>query len=331
MKKEITLTLFCCGGAALNIAKTFYEPSSKNRKDPGFARIKTVFVDTSRSNLPKFVEEGFYQIKGTAENPVDGSGKVRGANYKAIFNEAPEILKQFPATDFNIVLHSGSGGSGSTLGPVLCSELLQQGKNVVVMMVGSTTCEQEIKNTINTIMSYQGISTKRELPVVAMYFENGRCTMAEVDALVRMNILVLAATCSGENLGLDSRDLHNFINYQNVSKYKPALTGLEIYDFTMEAILKPGTAFSSVVSLVREGEDPNPGMVVGYDSYGQLSEAASQAIMLPSPIFLHTVQGYFVDVVNGLKEKQAAAERMYQNPINELSIDSAQTDDGIVL
>ena len=41
-----SLTLYCCGGAATNIGKTFHNPG---KTMPGFAQIKTCFIDTSGS------------------------------------------------------------------------------------------------------------------------------------------------------------------------------------------------------------------------------------------------------------------------------------------
>lgn len=223
--------------------------------------------------------------------------------------------------------------SGSVIGPVLVSELLAQGKNVVVIMIGSTTCEQEIRNTINTILSYQGVSAKRQLPVVSIYLENGKATMQENDTLCRINILLLASLWSGENHGLDSQDLHNFLNYHRVSNYPAALAGLRVYTAGTEAHQEKGQAVSSVISMVREGEDPNPGMVVGYHSFGTFGSAASEAIKMPSPIHLHTVQGHFTAIVNELQQKLNGIEEMYRvNPVNALSLTSVSTqDDGLVL
>lgn len=225
--------------------------------------------------------------------------------------------------------------SGSVIGPVLVSELLARNESVIVIMIGSTTCEKEIRNSIDTIMSYQGISNTRGKAVVAHYFENSKQTpMAENDSIIRVNCLILAATWSGENLGLDSKDLDNFLNYERVSKYQPSLTGLKITSSIMPpAILSKGQAVSSVISLIREGEDADPGMVVGYHSFGTVSEAASEAISIPTPLHLHTVQGYFTDVVAALQEKLAHAEELYRvNPVASLNISGANVrDDGMVL
>lgn len=100
--------LYACGGAAANIAKELYR--SHGAKDPGFAELNITFVDTSRSNIPKEVKEEFYHIQGMGDAVVDGSGKVRDTNYKAVTLAVPDILHRYKAGDINIVLHSASGG-----------------------------------------------------------------------------------------------------------------------------------------------------------------------------------------------------------------------------
>lgn len=329
------VVVYAAGGAAVNICKELYRPHDDVLKDEGFAELQVVFIDTSRSNFPKDLpDSAYYLVQGTGDAVVDGSGKVRDTNYKAASLAVPDILHGFRPGDLSIVVHSSSGGSGSVCGPLLAAELLAQGKAVIVLQVGSTTCEQEIKNTINTLLSYQGIVTKRNLPVVSLYLENSKQTPSDQnDVAIRYVILLLAAIWSGENLGLDSKDLDNFLNYQRVSKYTPAFTGLKLYTGDEAPVIEKGQAVSSVVSLIREGEDSDPGLLVGYHSYGILSQAASEAIKRPSPIHLHTVQGFFTDVVVRLQEKLKEAEEQYRvNPVTALNISHVDIqDDGLVL
>lgn len=329
------VVVYAAGGAAINMTKSLYRPQVDDSQDEGFAQLQVVFLDTSKSNLPKVLDErDYYLIQGIGDAEIDGSGKVRNTNYAAVAMAIPDIQHRFPAGDLSVVVHSASGGSGSVAGPALCSELLNQGKSVIVIQVGSTTCEQEIRNTINTLLSYQGISTKRSKPVVSLYYENSKETpMTENDAQVRLAILLLAATWSGENHGLDSKDLENFLNYDRVSKYPSALTGLKIYTGGQQPVLSKGQAVSSVVSLIREGEDADPGLIVGYHSFGTLSQGASEAIKIETPIHLHTVQGSFSDVVVQLQEKLKIAEEQYRvNPVAALNISHVDVqDDGMVL
>jgi len=327
------LHLYACGGAAINIAKGLYQPDANGPKDPGFARVQTTFIDTSVSNLPKNVKEGFYHVSGMSNEDIDGSGGIRATNYKAASQAAPEILHSYKPAELNIVLHSASGGSGSMLGPVLVSQLLAQDRNVIVIMVGSTASEKEISNTIETILSYQGISAKRETPVCAIYLENGKNTMLENDTFARINVLLMAVLWSGENHGLDSADLRNFLHYDKVSAFPVGLTGLTTTTGGTLPPVQKGQAISSMISLIREGEEPKPNVIVPYHSFGVISDAANDAIKMPTPIHVQTIQGMFTPVVNELREKLEEVKKHYAvNPIHTLSMDGAgMLDDGMVL
>ena len=336
MTKNKSLHLMLCGGAAINVGMSLFQPKDlpKNDVDDGFAEIKTTFIDTSRSNIKSYIGDDFYLIEGTTDDPIDGSGKVRATNYRAVSQAVPNILHKHKPGDLNVVVHSASGGSGSVCGPVLVSELLSQGKDVIVIQIGSTACEQEIRNTISTIQSYQGISEKRGKAVVSIYLENNKETpMVENDARARVNTLLLAAVWSGKNQGLDSQDLDHFLNYDKVSKFPPALTGLSIYSAGVEADIAKGQAVSSMITLIREGEDPTPDLLVGYHSFGTISDSASKAVKVPTPFHLMTVQGYFTNIVSRLQEKLSEAEEQYRvNPVHGLNMSSVKTqDDGMVL
>lgn len=327
-----TVNLYAGGGAGINIARELYRPEPV--AEPGFAAIRTVFIDASGSNVPpEVLPNAFIRITSIDGSEIDGSGKVRSTNYKAAAAAVPQILHDHKPADLNILLHSASGGSGSAILPALASELLLRGEDILVILIGSTTCRQEIKNTINTLLSYQSISTLRERSVVCYYLENGERPMRENDATARVITLLSAALWSGENFGLDKEDLHNWLNYDRVSTYPPALTAMELDGPGVELERLSGQAVSSTVTLIREGEDPTPSEVVGYHSFGTISQAAAEAIKMPSPIHLNTVQGYFPRILTALQEKLAAIEEVHRaNNINKITLEkTAIESDGMVL
>lgn len=195
-------------------------------------------------------------------------------------------------------------------------------------MIGSTACGKEISNTIDTIQTYQGISETVGKSVVAIYLENSaQMPMSKNDAVTRLNSLILAAVWSGKNQGLDTRDLDHFINYDKVTKFKPALTGLSIYSAGVPADIRKGQAVSSMVTLIREGENATPDMLVGYHSFGTISPEASKTISIPTPFHLMTVQGYFASIVSDLQQKLKEADEQYRvNPIQALDMSKVQKD-----
>lgn len=113
-------------------AVTFKVNYLKSQGGDGFAAIDPAFIDTSRSNLtPEIPEEKIYILDNT-----DGSGKVRRENHAQISSSIKHILQSQQPGEFNIVVFSASGGSGSVLGPLIVSELLARGLPVVVLTAG---------------------------------------------------------------------------------------------------------------------------------------------------------------------------------------------------
>ena len=62
-------------------------------------------------------------------------------------------------------------------------------------------------------------------------------------------------------------------------------------------------------------------------------QAAAEAIKMPSPIHLNTVQGYFPRILTALQEKLAAIEEVHRaNNINKITLEkTAIESDGMVL
>jgi hypothetical protein len=99
------VNVYAAGGGGVNIVADM--ESLRNQSDVGFASMVPCYIDTSRSNLhnKKLPEEAIYLF-----NDIDGSGKVRSANYEAISKNVLGILQKFKPTMFNVVVHTASGG-----------------------------------------------------------------------------------------------------------------------------------------------------------------------------------------------------------------------------
>jgi hypothetical protein len=219
------------------------------------------------------------------------------------------------------------------ISPLLVSELLNRGKKVVVIMIGSTTCTKEVSNTISTIESYQSIAQVREKPVICYYVENGKTAMAHNDNMARTVILLLAAIWSGENHGLDKKDLENFLNYQNVTSYPVGITGLEICGSDSKPKSAKGQPVSTVITLISDKEqDHSPGIPVGYHSFGVFSEKSMARLNIGTPIHMYTVQGWFVPVLRELTTMKKEGEENYLvNPVDQVKISGQVHDDGLVI
>lgn len=224
MSAEImeTLNLYSCGGTGVNIGKHYLNAI----KEKNSAKISPIFIDTSNSNLDDGVASNMcFMLEGT-----DGSGKVRSENYAKISDSIKQLLLKFKPTEFNVVLFSGSGGSGSVYGPLIASELIARGETVVCIVVGSDESYITANNTMNTLKSLEGISRKTGKPVVMHYRHNPRGKpRTEVDHEIRFAISALAIMASRQNKALDTMDIHNWINFDKVTSVKPRLACLEIF------------------------------------------------------------------------------------------------------
>jgi hypothetical protein len=74
-------------------------------------------------------------------------------------------------------------------------------------------------------------------------------------------------------------------------------------------------------------------MMLSYHSFGEISQDASDAISIPTPIHYHTVQGSFSGIVDRLSHQLQQAEELYRvNPVRGIDLSSVKTAvGGIVL
>lgn len=320
------INLYCCGGASANIGKHFVK--YHGRKDAGFSELATFFIDVSRSNLSDQIPDDIvYLVDG-----LDGSGKRRDSNYAILAERSKEILHRFKPTDLNIVLHSASGGTGSTVGPIIVSELLERNEPVVVITIGSTGSRKETDNTVNTLKSYEMISRKRGLPVNVHYRENtDSLSRGQVDNEVQLAILILTAIFSGQNRELDSSDLKNFLNYTRVTSYSPKLSLLDFFSDTI--VIGKGQSVISLVTLVDDVTASDTHIPVEYQAVGFLSDQAKESVTVNLPIHACVISGYFNSIIDTLNKKLTEFDEVRQI-VNEkpiISDNEQSTDEGLIL
>lgn len=328
MKNPNTVTIYACGGAAINILGKL--PVMEDR-DHAFASNHLVAIDTSTSNLPKIenLNFPFYHVENPDVEQTDGSGKDRSANLAAAKHAAPEILSLHPPGDLNIVVHSTGGGSGAPIGQILVGELLNRDQNVIVIAIESRTSVKEITNTLETLVSYESMAHKRQKTIPISLLSNTQRRFAENDDLVRLTVMTLSMFWSGMNHGLDRKDLNNFLNCQSVTKYEPAAVGLGLVsgnDSLPE--MKRGTQVGTMVSLIGEDQDPDPGILVNYHAYGRPELAQDSRLKVPLPVHLYTIQGHFTEVIAELnKQVQGCKENYRANPISTANLKAVDSSD----
>ena len=305
------IRLYVCGGVATDICKVFEQ--DRGNAAQGFGNLIPCYVDTSDSDLDSSIpRDAVYLLeKKTDGQEVHGSGKVRLENGEEIARVIKDIVQRFQPGDFNIVVSSTSGGSGSVFAPMLAKELLTRGFNTVAFGVGTTGDIQEIENNVKTIKSYDSIArlTKNPLPMFYTQYEKGRKT-ADVQEQVREVISGLTVLFSRQNRGIDTRDLANWQNYTNVpaaARFEAKLVSLHMVD-SDEKFNEVGQIIT-VASLAQPDTDIELPTIPAYRLRGVSSVKAVAA-----PVHFIVAEGHLVEALTKferelreLNEKQASA------------------------
>lgn len=331
------ITLYAAGGCGINIAKMI-EPF-RGQAEPGMASINPVYIDTSKSNAKALPEEHTWIFEG-----MDGSGKVRAENYQEITKHVRGILQKFPAGDLAVVLSSAHGGSGSVIAPSLVSQLLESGTPVVVLTIGGTESALEIKNTLNTLKSYEGVAKTRESHVVMAYFQNSKETpRPEVDRNVVEMITSLMVFFSRENSELDSMDLANFLGISKVTDYKtPRVFGLVRYLVDQTNDIDDVTTGNvvTVVSLLKPAMKDEPAQSLDlnftpdYGTTGYLPQEIHTRLLSIAPLTLVTLANTPQAVAKDMHARLAAIDKAQKARVDNgpiLGDKDKPTDTGLVL
>lgn len=330
-EKRPVLRVYGCGGMGVEFIRNrvLRMINSESATSTALAEIKPAMVDTSKANMAGAQESiEHYILRG-----ADGSGKKRSTNYAALKDRANEILQAIPAGDYNVIIHSAGGGSGSVLGPILANELLSRDIPVIVFCVGSTGSDIEAENSYNTLVGYEQTASRiRKTPVPMVYFENDNGkTPAEIDETLSVYLPMLAGVFSGKNHGLDSMDIRNFLFYNRVSDFAPALTQLDL--FSGEITLGQDESVLSLLTLVKQGVATPKDVLVRYQATGVMSEEFAKFSKANECLRLVMVANHFHGVIAGLRATrdrfaEAAAKTAQRKLVSE-PVESE--DDGLVL
>lgn len=329
---KVNMRIYACGGAGINISKGF--EVYRGIEEEGFSNLNISYLDTSKANIGKVntSPDNFYILEDSHGIVKEGSGKKRVLNYEDVNMRASEILNKFKPERINVVIHSFSGGSGSVLGPVIVSNLLEKGAAVIVIGVGCTDSRVEVDNTINTIKSYVSISKLRNKTVPCVYYQNSATeSRGAIDQKIFSNLILLSAYFSGDNHELDFTDLYNFLNYQEVTDYSPKLSYLELYTGDIE--IGKDHNLIGVATLSDEITPTHPKHPVEYQCVGFINDTVKEKLGVAMPIHLAIIDGVFNDIMYGLEKYKNEIKEKRSSTINRsIEVDmSGATDEGIVL
>jgi hypothetical protein len=285
------------------------------------------YIDTSESNLHhnSIDSKDLYLIEG-----ANGSGKNRAENYQAIKDQIKRIVLNHKPQDFNIIINSLSGGSGSVIGPLLYNELRDQGYDVVNIVVGSSDSTIEISNTIKTIKSYIGISNKRKEPVIAHYFENSKVTPREaVDSDIKKVVTLLSLFLNKNNHELDSTDIHHFLNYNKVTGHEPTFVFSKFYSKQID--IDNHYFPIAGLTLANRGQDTSIGHPIDYQASGYVSNLDGTDIANRLPMHMILMEGYVAETVERLENSLKEVEKMRAAALTKRVKVTDALDDGMVI
>ncbi len=244
-----TITIYACGGTGVNIGELIEKNFSSLEADiVPHANIVVHYVDTSESNVRDKKVTNLYLFDG-----LDGSGGLRTRNKDEIADYVPEILAKFAPGDLSIVINSASGGSGSVIGPMITSKLLEREKLVVNISVLSSESKIHLTNTVDVLETLEGISVhnKRVLPVILC--DNSQNSEDNINNTVFASVYSLSVLFSGGLLRLDNADLDNWINFNKVTTHPIGAVLLDIV--SNDTVLEKNDIVCSVASIVKSIND----------------------------------------------------------------------------
>ena len=171
---------------------------------PTYARLIT--IDTSGSDTP------IENVTSLKIKNLNGSGKLRRENIEDITNFVNTFAsKEDNFSDVNIIISSYSGGSGSTLCPLLIDEILRKGKIAIVIGIIDTDSEIDTINTFNTLRSIDNFVSQHKAYLPAIFFNNsfGRPVVDKgIDTVIKNLVKFLTSPY----VGLDIQDRIKFLN-----------------------------------------------------------------------------------------------------------------------
>jgi hypothetical protein len=215
---------------------------------PTYTQIVT--IDTSGSDIP--VEN----VTSLKIKNLNGSGKLRRENIEDITNFVNNFAsKEDSFSDVNIIISSYSGGSGSTLCPLLVDEILRKGKIAIVIGIIDTDSEIDTVNTFNTFRSLDNFVSQHKAYLPTILFNNsfGRPVVDKgVDTVIK-NLIKFLTT---PYIGLDVQDRIKFLN--------PNAFGVE-----------PGIKLVSISTDLTKDWDNSLGMIIPQQEYTKLDAILS--------------------------------------------------------
>lgn len=322
MSSNNTVTIYGAGGAGIDILTKLLRTDLD-----GLAKVREAYVDSSRSNIHErsvIDANKWYFLDGT-----DGAGKVRRTNYDITDRSVGDILLKLPPSELNILIFSGSGGSGSVIGPKIAEELYRQEKAVLIFLVGSTESSNTTSNTLKTISTIRNFAIKQNQFANIFYESNGNNVRnTEVDNLFITGIRAILDLYSGNHHGLDSADVLTWAKPTLGAEISPELGLIDITEDREEAseIIAP----ISIAELYGDNKSTEGALSADYTTAGTRKRAGGDSLYFV--IHNDGLENILSELRGILKDyEQARSVRDQKNKSGRAFVQGDTQDDGMVL
>ena len=323
------MVIYGCGGTGINVVSPYITTPLEEK--PGYAKVEAFLIDTSESNINTTkVRNAFYKIK--LEKDAEGSGSIRAENAPEIMQQVPNFISEKHPGDINIVVASANGGSGSTIAPVLASELIKRGKPVISILFLDDNNLKSIENAYRTLVSYDSMAKKAGVPFITLLIPN--VSIKEANEVAEEYISMLAMLFSNENHGLDNADLRNFLNFTKVTGAAPGVASLMITDKLGEKYNRNPLSLAMLHTSLDAQEASRGKFVTGYSCDGIFRLNDGQKIENRT-VYFTTEYDEVLEMIRHLKDRTASFQAELSGVVNsriKLDVDGGSVEEnGLVL
>lgn len=298
MSTQNSIRVYGIGGAGIGITRSL--AALNIPEGAASAALDVCFATTSDADVPlSLPRDRIFRVEGT-----NGGGQDRRLMDKPFRDAIPSLVHKFkPSTNMNIIVHGSSGASGATGGPHLASYLLDKDLPFVVVLVVGEENAKARKTTLNTLLSYEKISSKKDKPITVFPVTNRSFKdRSEADERARSLCMCLGVVCSGKNERLDPTDIKHWLRYDLVTDLPAGLTTLQVGKAT-PILSSSHEQVVSALQLVEAGATP-PEIEVPYLTTGWLPasfDARQSQGVIPGALML-TLNGLDT-LIKTLKER----------------------------
>lgn len=319
MSNKAEMNFILCGGAGINIGKLL----KVSKLNPRVAEASYLALDASGNNpIPKELNIPLERVVSSddATEMANGSGKVRSTNYEAAQPFVDGAMTKHKPGVFNIVVFSGSGGSGSIIATLVIRWLKQNGYKFIAIVINDHTSKIEMENAVKTMT---GLAVQTQVnflnaAIPHIEFKNTPDkTRGEIDRAIVERVSILAMFTTGKNEEQDLQDLLNILDYSNSYKIPAALSRISFYD---DPEKYKGPAPVAVVSLFSSSSEIKSCFS---DTHVRSTGVFAQGTMLPEGV---TQMHMILDHGEGHKKLEAENDELEKRDVTSKSTYVVQKD-----